>query len=59
MKYLRNMRTTVEARAESKASENGVTVRAKRNGNNLPNAWDDVPHARRGRCDRYKNHRRP
>jgi len=52
------MRTTAECRAESGAEEQGVKVRAKRNRRNIPNAWDDVPHARRHKCDRHKDHRR-
>jgi len=59
MSYLRNPKTTAECRAESAASEQGVQVRAKRNRRNVPNAWDDIPHARKGRNDRAKNHRRP
>jgi hypothetical protein len=58
MGYLRNMRTTAECRAESGSEEQGVKVRAKRNRNNVPNAWDDIPHARRHKCDRHKDHRR-
>jgi hypothetical protein len=54
--YLRNMKTTAERRA---VEASPVKVRAKRNFANLPDAWDDKPHARRGRCDRSKNHRRP
>jgi hypothetical protein len=58
MSYLRHMKTTAESRAVSAAEEQGAKVRAKRNYANIPNAWDDVPHSRRGRSDRYKNHRR-
>jgi hypothetical protein len=54
--HYRNMRTTAEHRATELSP---VRVRAKRNLANLPTAWDDKPHGRRGRCDRAKNHRRP
>jgi hypothetical protein len=54
----RDMRTTAECRAEHGATEQGVKVRAKRNYRNLPNAWDDMPLARRNKCDRHKDHRR-
>lgn len=52
---LKQMRTTAERRA-SEASP--VKVRAARNADNLPSAWDDKPRARQPRSDRYKNHRR-
>lgn len=57
MSYLRHMKTTAEARSVASASEQGIKVRAKRNYANLPNAWDDIPHSRRPRCDKHKNHR--
>jgi hypothetical protein len=50
------MRTTAELRAIPNAYEQGVTVRGKRR--NVPNAWDDIPHGRRGRNDRGKSKRR-
>lgn len=53
--YLRNPKTTNECR---QAEKSPVKIRAKRNWANLPNAWDDIPHARRGRNDQHKNHRR-
>lgn len=59
MSYLRNPKTIAECRAESNANEQGVKVRAKRNYANIPNSHDDLTHARKGRCDRHKNHRRP
>lgn len=61
MSYLRNPKTTAECRAESAANEQGVKVRAKRNYANIPNSFDDIAHStgKRGRNDRYKNHRRP
>lgn len=55
MGYLRHPRTTAEKRS---SLENAELIRPKRSGHNLPNAWDDIPHGRRGRSDRHKNHRR-
>ena len=55
---MRHPRTTAEVKAENSALDNGVKVRAKRNYRNIPNEWDDMNHARRGRNDRHKNHRR-
>lgn len=42
MKYLRNPKTTQEAR-ENSAPENKKFIRGKRTKRNLPNAWDDIP----------------
>lgn len=56
MSYFRNMRTTNERKAIEACEEEGVKVRAKRH--NIPNAWDDISHARKGRDDRNKNHHR-
>lgn len=53
----RRPKTRQEA-AASLDAEYVYLVRAKRTGCNLPHAWDDIPYSRRGRPDKYKNHRR-
>ena len=54
MSYFRHPKTTNERRASFEAAD-GVKIRAKRRGRNLPNDWDDKP-ARRQRS--WKRHRR-
>lgn len=51
----RQPRTTAEIRAVAEATEQGVVVRAKRVGHNLPNAWDDIP---REKSRSWKRHRK-
>ena len=57
--YIRKPRTRQEM-AYSVDPDHVPYVRAKRRYLNLPNEWDDKPRGdgRRGRNDRYKNHRR-
>lgn len=57
MSYLRNPRTRQEM-ALSVDPDHSQYVRAKRLFRNLPDAWDDIPRGRRGRTDKYKDHRR-
>lgn len=57
MAYYRTPRTRQEM-ALSIDPEHADYVRSKRYFRNLPDAWDDKPHARRGRPDKHKNHRR-
>lgn len=55
--YFRTPKTRQE-QAASLDREHAPFVRAKRRFLNLPNSYDDKPQARRGRPDKYKNHRR-
>jgi len=55
-KFFRCPKTTAERKAVYSATEQGCIVRAARQ--LVSNSWDDIAHARRGRCDRHKDHRR-
>ena len=55
--YLRHPKTRQEM-AYSLDPDHAKHVRAKRRFRNLPDAWDDMPRGRRGRSDKYKDHRR-
>lgn len=53
MGYLRHPKTTQERRY---SCDYQVKTRAKRNMNNIPNAWDDKPEAWTG--NNWKKHRK-
>jgi hypothetical protein len=59
IKFFRYPRTRQEMAAASDAEDQGVTVRAKRNPNNLINAWDDIgrEYSRSWKSQRKNQHR--